>query len=89
MESRDGPESDRRKWEAGSGRVEEKYGNLTDDNLTEISGRRDPLEGLPLRAQCRRERRGPKRIRQLVCDDIAARGKAGVFDRFGILCRTS
>ena len=32
-------------WKQFGGRVEEKWGKLTDDDLTVINGRRDQLEG--------------------------------------------
>jgi len=32
-------------WKQFSGRVKEKWGKLTDDDLTAINGRRDQLEG--------------------------------------------
>jgi uncharacterized protein YjbJ (UPF0337 family) len=32
-------------WKQAKGTVEEKWGNLTDDDLTAIAGRRDQLEG--------------------------------------------
>ena len=32
-------------WKQFSGRVKEKWGKLTDDDLTQINGRRDQLEG--------------------------------------------
>jgi len=33
------------KWKQYSGKAKEKWGKLTDDDLTEISGRRDQLAG--------------------------------------------
>jgi len=33
-------------WKQFSGKVKEKWGQLTDDDLTKINGRRDQLEGL-------------------------------------------
>ena len=33
-------------WKQAQGRVKEKWGKLTDDDLTAISGRREQLEGL-------------------------------------------
>jgi uncharacterized protein YjbJ (UPF0337 family) len=32
-------------WKQFTGKVKEKWGQLTDDDLTEINGRRDQLEG--------------------------------------------
>ena len=32
-------------WKQLTGRVKEKWGKLTDDDLTAINGRRDQLEG--------------------------------------------
>ena len=32
-------------WKQFSGKVKEKWGNLTDDDLTAINGRREQLEG--------------------------------------------
>ncbi len=32
-------------WKQIKGRVKEKWGNLTDDDLDKIAGRRDQLEG--------------------------------------------
>lgn len=32
-------------WKQVKGKVKEKWGNLTDDDLTAINGRRDQLEG--------------------------------------------
>jgi uncharacterized protein YjbJ (UPF0337 family) len=32
-------------WKQFTGRVKEKWGKLTDDDLTAINGRRDQLEG--------------------------------------------
>jgi uncharacterized protein YjbJ (UPF0337 family) len=32
-------------WKQFSGRVKEKWGKLTDDDLTAVNGRRDQLEG--------------------------------------------
>jgi uncharacterized protein YjbJ (UPF0337 family) len=32
-------------WKQFSGKVKEKWGNLTDDDLATINGRRDQLEG--------------------------------------------
>ena len=32
-------------WKQVAGKVKEKWGKLTDDNLTAINGRRDQLEG--------------------------------------------
>ena len=32
-------------WKQLKGKVKEKWGNLTDDDLTAINGRRDQLEG--------------------------------------------
>ena len=32
-------------WKQFKGRVKEKWGNLTDDDLDKIAGRRDQLEG--------------------------------------------
>jgi uncharacterized protein YjbJ (UPF0337 family) len=40
-----GLESRRGQLEAGEGQVKEKWGNLTDDDLTAINGKRDQLEG--------------------------------------------
>ena len=45
MERSNGLESCRRKLEAVAGKVKEKWGKLTDDDLTVINGRRDQLEG--------------------------------------------
>ena len=45
QEALDGLESSRRKLEAVKGKVKEKWGNLTDDDLDKIAGRRDQLEG--------------------------------------------
>jgi len=33
-------------WKQFSGKVKEQWGNLTDDDLTKINGKRDQLEGL-------------------------------------------
>jgi uncharacterized protein YjbJ (UPF0337 family) len=33
-------------WKQFKGRVKEKWGNLTDDDLDSVAGRRDQLEGL-------------------------------------------
>lgn len=33
-------------WKQFSGKVKEKWGQLTDDDLTTINGRRDQLEGM-------------------------------------------
>jgi uncharacterized protein YjbJ (UPF0337 family) len=33
-------------WKQFSGKVKEKWGDLTDDDLTKINGKRDQLEGL-------------------------------------------
>ena len=33
------------KWKQAEGKVKEKWGKLTDDDLTEINGRRDQLVG--------------------------------------------
>lgn len=33
-------------WKQFSGKVKEKWGQLTDDDLTEINGKRDQLEGV-------------------------------------------
>jgi uncharacterized protein YjbJ (UPF0337 family) len=33
-------------WKQFSGKVKEKWGQLTDDDLTKINGRRDQLEGI-------------------------------------------
>lgn len=32
-------------WKQFSGKIKEKWGNLTDDDLTKINGQRDQLEG--------------------------------------------
>ena len=32
-------------WKQVKGKVKEKWGNLTDDDLTSINGKRDQLEG--------------------------------------------
>jgi uncharacterized protein YjbJ (UPF0337 family) len=32
-------------WKQFSGKVKEKWGDLTDDDITKINGRRDQLEG--------------------------------------------
>ncbi|HEX6610430.1 MAG TPA: CsbD family protein, partial [Hyphomicrobiaceae bacterium] len=32
-------------WKQFTGKVKEKWGDLTDDDLTSINGRRDQLEG--------------------------------------------
>ena len=32
-------------WKQFSGKVKEKWGNLTDDDLTKINGQREQLEG--------------------------------------------
>jgi uncharacterized protein YjbJ (UPF0337 family) len=32
-------------WKQVKGKVKEKWGNLTDDDLTAINGKRDQLEG--------------------------------------------
>jgi uncharacterized protein YjbJ (UPF0337 family) len=40
-----GLESCRRKLEAAEGKVKEQWGELTDDDLDEIDGRREQLEG--------------------------------------------
>ncbi|MBS0242900.1 MAG: CsbD family protein [Proteobacteria bacterium] len=32
-------------WKEFKGKVKEKWGNLTDDDLTQIEGKRDQLEG--------------------------------------------
>ena len=32
-------------WKQTKGKIEEKWGQLTDDDLTQIDGRRDQLEG--------------------------------------------
>ena len=34
------------KWKELSGSVKEKWGDLTDDEITEVSGKREKLEGL-------------------------------------------
>ena len=33
-------------WKQFSGKVKEKWGQLTDDDLTKINGKRDQLEGV-------------------------------------------
>jgi uncharacterized protein YjbJ (UPF0337 family) len=33
-------------WKQFKGKVKEKWGNLTDDDLDKVAGRRDQLEGL-------------------------------------------
>ena len=33
-------------WKQFSGKVKEKWGDLTDDDLTKINGKRDQLEGV-------------------------------------------
>jgi uncharacterized protein YjbJ (UPF0337 family) len=33
-------------WKQFSGKVKEKWGQLTDDDLTEINGKRDQLKGV-------------------------------------------
>ena len=33
-------------WKQFSGKVKEKWGQLTDDDLTQINGKRDQLEGV-------------------------------------------
>ncbi len=33
-------------WKQFSGKVKEKWGQLTDDDLSKINGRRDQLEGI-------------------------------------------
>jgi len=33
-------------WKQCSGKVKEKWGQLTDDDLSKINGRRDQLEGI-------------------------------------------
>jgi len=40
-----GLESNRRNWKQIKGKVKEKWGKLTDDDLNVIDGRRDQLEG--------------------------------------------
>ena len=32
-------------WKQSKGKIKEKWGQLTDDDLTQINGRRDQLEG--------------------------------------------
>ena len=32
-------------WKQTKGKIKEKWGQLTDDDLTQIDGRRDQLEG--------------------------------------------
>ena len=32
-------------WKSAKGKVKEKWGQLTDDDLTQINGQRDQLEG--------------------------------------------
>ena len=51
-------------WKQVKGKVKEKWGNLTDDDLTAINGKRDQLEG---KIQ-ERDRQGPsqKGCRHLV-----------------------
>ena len=44
-------------WKQVKGKVKEKWGKLTDDDLTTINGRRDQLEGKISRAI--RLRQGP------------------------------
>ena len=34
------------KWKEMAGAVKEKWGNLTDDEITEMAGKRDRLEGI-------------------------------------------
>jgi uncharacterized protein YjbJ (UPF0337 family) len=33
-------------WKQSKGRIKEKWGNLTDDDLDRVAGRRDQLEGI-------------------------------------------
>ena len=48
-------------WKQLKGKVKEKWGNLTDDDLTAINGQRDQLEGKIPTALRPREGSGPKR----------------------------
>ena len=43
---KNGLESRRRKLEAVQGKIKEKWGNLTDDDLDRVAGQRDQLEGV-------------------------------------------
>jgi uncharacterized protein YjbJ (UPF0337 family) len=46
-------------WKQFSGKVKEKWGQLTDDDLTEINGKRDQLEGvLQQRYGCAKDKAG-------------------------------
>ena len=52
-------------WKQVKGKVKEQWGKLTDDDLDEISGRRDQLEG-KIRTLRIDEGSGPARHRRLV-----------------------
>ena len=55
-------------WKQVKGKIKEKWGNLTDDDLTAINGKRDQLEGKISGALRHRKGPGEKRRRRLVRD---------------------
>lgn len=73
-------------WKEAKGKIKQKWGQLTDDDLTQINGRRDQLEGkIALRfgqrygAQRRRRLAGrpavTRLLRRLFGERIAARAE--------------
>ena len=57
-------------WKETKGRIKEKWGQLTDDDLTQVNGKRDQLEGKISAALRPRQRYGTKGRRRLA--EVAA-----------------
>ena len=55
-------------WKQMKGKIKEKWGNLTDDDLTAINGKRDQLEGKIQERYGIAKGPGQKRRRRLVRD---------------------
>ena len=62
-------------WKQVKGQVKEKWGKLTDDDLTQINGRRDQLEGKI------QERYGVARIRSRRTSTLGTTPRAGSLPR--------
>jgi uncharacterized protein YjbJ (UPF0337 family) len=53
-------------WKQAQGKIKEKWGKLTDDDLTKINGQREQLEGIIEQRYGSRERYGAQGRRCLV-----------------------
>ena len=67
-------------WKQFRGKVKEQWGKLTDDELTQINGNREQLEGNPVQVRLR-EGQGKAGSRRLVQSSVSLRRTVSITSR--------